>query len=560
MDNNELALALRESHLEKVAVYLSRCGLQTNAELIEKGYPDLGWDPVEGERFLDFLRFCVWVNGENVEENANLVVRLLIRRPECLGPALRGEGGGLLKAMKDGVRMSEQISASRDSTSSSFLTAMNDDDDSGGNYLIQSKYNFNTLPPEDDEDYIDMGASILDFYASLVDLLGKCAPDAETIKAGRSDSLRARAILRSLVSMEDLEGVLALNFILPVRPKPDDDGEGGLGGDGMPPGLLPNHKASIVMFLDRVYGIEDQTIFYRLIDEAFLPDLRAATTLDMAAASESDMALALNRYLCTSVLPLLMKHSEFFRDSEHMSALLETMLQTVYRMSKCKTLTKGQQETVSDFLVAYTQQLRPPMMINLLRKLTVDVPALSEHAVIPLRVLTSHYERCGRYYGSGGGYQGTASEEEKRLTMMLFSGIFDSLAQRAYDPELFSKALPCLSAIGCALSPDYSLSHHDDSWLRQTSVDLDGAFNPRPVETTRVSLNQSLESATNKFGEHFHDCWAMKKTKRRYTDPVRETMKAMLAWGWTLEQDQARFSTNRDSVKRRASKANIVRP
>ena len=56
---------------------------------------------------------------------------------------------------------------------------------------------------------------------------------------------------------------------------------------------------------------------------------------------------------------------------------------------------------------------------------------------------------------------------------------------QAYDPELFSKALPCLSGIGCALSPDYSLSHHDDSWLRQTSMDLDGTFNPRPVDTSR---------------------------------------------------------------------------
>lgn len=74
--------------------------------------------------------------GENVEENANLVVRLLIRRPECLGPALRGEGGGLLKAMKDGIRMSEQIAAARDTSSSSFLLAMNDDDDTGGNYLV----------------------------------------------------------------------------------------------------------------------------------------------------------------------------------------------------------------------------------------------------------------------------------------------------------------------------------------------------------------------------------------------------------------------------------------
>ena len=34
------------------------------SELVAKGYPDLGWDPVEGERYLDFLRFCVWVGGE----------------------------------------------------------------------------------------------------------------------------------------------------------------------------------------------------------------------------------------------------------------------------------------------------------------------------------------------------------------------------------------------------------------------------------------------------------------------------------------------------------------
>ena len=72
-----------------------------------------------------------------MEENANLVVRLLIRRPECLGPALRGEGGGLLKAMKDGVKMSEQIAAARDGASCMFLSAMNDEDDTGGKYLFQ---------------------------------------------------------------------------------------------------------------------------------------------------------------------------------------------------------------------------------------------------------------------------------------------------------------------------------------------------------------------------------------------------------------------------------------
>lgn len=46
--------------------------------------------------------------GESVEENANVVVRLLIRRPECFGPALRGEGGsGLLGAIEDAIKISE---------------------------------------------------------------------------------------------------------------------------------------------------------------------------------------------------------------------------------------------------------------------------------------------------------------------------------------------------------------------------------------------------------------------------------------------------------------------
>lgn len=195
MENPELALALREHYLEKIAIYLSRCGLQSNQELIDKGYPDVGWDPVEGERYLDFLRFCVWVNGESVEENSNLVIRLLIRRPECLGPALRGEGPGLLAAIKESIQMSDKICTEREAK------------------IARGE------AQEDDEDYIDMGAATLNFYCALVDLLGRCAPEATTIALGKNECMRARAILRSLVPMEDLEGVLSLRFSLQCTAK-----------------------------------------------------------------------------------------------------------------------------------------------------------------------------------------------------------------------------------------------------------------------------------------------------------------------------------------------------
>ncbi|KHJ43416.1 RIH domain protein [Trichuris suis] len=224
MDNSELALALKEDELEKVAFYLSRCGLQVtlviissclntersvvprlsfkaNAAMVAKGYPDIGWDPVEGERYVDFLRFCVWVNGECVEENANLVIRLLIRRPECLGPALKGQGEGLLRAFKDAISLSTEIH--------NFNSGRN----------VRNRFMFDITnypnPADENEDYIDMGAAILGFYSSLVDLLGKCAPDPLTIKSGKSESLRLRSILRSLTSMDDLEGILALRFLLP---------------------------------------------------------------------------------------------------------------------------------------------------------------------------------------------------------------------------------------------------------------------------------------------------------------------------------------------------------
>lgn len=263
MENTELALALREHYLEKIAVYLSRCGLQSNSELVEKGYPDLGWDPVEGERYLDFLRFCVWVNGESVEENANLVIRLLIRRPECLGPALRGEGEGLMQAIVEANKMSEKIANRRKMQ------------DEAEGQIVGLSFVHPLPEGDDDEDYIDTGAAILNFYCTLVDLLGRCAPDAAVIEQGKNESLRARAILRSLVPLEDLQGVLSLKFVLhdpvPGEEKPKSD---------VPTGLIPGNKQSIVLFLERVYGIETQELFFRLLEDAFLPDLRAATILD----------------------------------------------------------------------------------------------------------------------------------------------------------------------------------------------------------------------------------------------------------------------------------------
>ncbi|NXY80442.1 RYR1 protein, partial [Glareola pratincola] len=53
-----------EVPVPQVVTYLASCGLQSCPMLLSKGYPDIGWNPCGGERYLDFLRFAVFVNGE----------------------------------------------------------------------------------------------------------------------------------------------------------------------------------------------------------------------------------------------------------------------------------------------------------------------------------------------------------------------------------------------------------------------------------------------------------------------------------------------------------------
>uniref|UniRef100_A0A915DHB2 Uncharacterized protein n=1 Tax=Ditylenchus dipsaci TaxID=166011 RepID=A0A915DHB2_9BILA len=150
---------------------------------------------------------------------------------------------------------------------------------------------------------------------------------------GKGDSVRARAILRSLISLDDLGHILSLRFTIPNlahTTQPDDTGP--------LPGLLPNHKQSILLFLDRVYGIDSQEMFFTFLEQSFLPDLRAATMMDSPRALEN---------------------------AEHHAALLDATLHTVYRMNRLRSLTKNQRDAVSDFLVALTRELAPAMMVKL---------------------------------------------------------------------------------------------------------------------------------------------------------------------------------------------------
>uniref|UniRef100_A0A8B9TRE3 Ryanodine receptor 3 n=1 Tax=Anas platyrhynchos TaxID=8839 RepID=A0A8B9TRE3_ANAPL len=542
MDNNELALALEEPDLDKVVTYLAGCGLQSCPVLLAKGYPDIGWNPIEGERYLSFLRFAVFVNSESVEENASVVVKLLIRRPECFGPDLRGEGGnGLLAAMQEAIRISEN--PSRDLPSQGYKREGDEE--------------------EEEEEIVHMGNAIMSFYSALIDLLGRCAPEMHLIQSGKGEAIRIRSILRSLVPTEDLVGIISIPLKLSTVNK-----DGTVNEPDMSANFCPDHKAPMVLFLDRVYGIKDQTFLLHLLEVGFLPDLRASASLDTVSLSTTEAALALNRYICSAVFPLLKRCAPLFSGTEHHASLVDSMLHTIYRLSKGRSLTKAQRDTIEECLLAICHHLRPSMLQQLLRRLVFDVPLLNEYCKMPLKLLTNHYEQCWKYYclPSGMGSYGIAAEEELHLTEKLFWGIFDSLSHKKYDPELFRMALPCLSAIAGALPPDYLDTRIRSTLEKQTSVDPEGNFDPKPVSTANLVLPEKLEYIVSKYAEHSHDKWAFDKTnngwkygvsldentkthplirpfktltekeKEIYRWPARESLKTMLAMGWSLER------------------------
>lgn len=102
-----------------------------------------------------------------------------------------------------------------------------------------------------------------------------------------------------------------------------------------------------------------------------------------------------------------------------------------------------------------------------------------------------------------------------------------------------------------------------------------------------VVLNNDLNQIVQKFSEHYHDAWASRKLengwtygeqwsdvnkthprlkpynmlndyeRERYKEPVRESLKALLAIGWSVEHAEVDVpSTNRSSM-RRSSKSQV---
>lgn len=143
----------------------------------------------------------------------------------------------------------------------------------------------------------------------------------------------------------------------------------------------------------------------------------------------------------------------------------------------------------------------------------------------------------------------------------------------------------------------------EDEWYKGAPADSNGPYDPQPINTIkyasyystfysnqptphslnfcRVTLNNELTNLVAKFSEHYHDAWAKRKLengwnfgdswsdetkshprlkpphmlseyeRERYREPIRDSLKALLALGWNIEYaDYDSANSNRNSMRR----------
>ena len=63
--------------------------------------------------------------------------------------------------------------------------------------------------------------------------------------------------------------------------------------------------------------------------------------------------------------------------------------------------------------------------------------------------------------------------------------IFVLLSFQKFDAEIFKISMPCICAIAGAIPPDYVDASYSSKTEKKASVDAEGNFDPKPVETTK---------------------------------------------------------------------------
>lgn len=103
-----------------------------------------------------------------------------------------------------------------------------------------------------------------------------------------------------------------------------------------------------------LYSLQRPTnlCMWRLYIASPSPSLHVMFSVPQEVLSTTETALAMNRYIGSALLPLLTRCAALFANTEHYAQLIDSTLQTIYRLSKGRSLTKAQRDAIEDCLLA----------------------------------------------------------------------------------------------------------------------------------------------------------------------------------------------------------------
>ena len=280
------------------------------------------------------------LTGEQIQENAYVIVRLLIHHPECLGPALAGEAIGLhqvyedvLDHMQDTPQYGSSWASPRDTSDLGSALPLRGSPSRGDSSADSPPGDYHSALRHRSSSYLNLNLMstqlVLSFYTSLVRLLAYCAPvDDDGSPSGTTSGLGGPTSGQNGSPGGRNGPTSGQNGSPGGRNGPTSGQNGSAGGhngtaggtkdasnvnkngaertrnilknlvsvgdlrgilslpfarDGQK-GIVPAHKEAVLLFLSRVYAVSQPELLRDLLTDAFLPDIKTALKLASVSA------------------------------------------------------------------------------------------------------------------------------------------------------------------------------------------------------------------------------------------------------------------------------------
>ncbi|EMP41031.1 Ryanodine receptor 1 [Chelonia mydas] len=250
-----------------------------------------------------------------------------------------------------------------------------------------------------------------------------------------------------------------------------------------------------------------------------------------AAFSTTEMALALNRYLCSAVLPLVTKCAPLFAGTEHRAIMVDSMLHTIYRLSRGRSLTKAQRDVIEECLMALcrpswghgTQGLSSLGAPS--RVCGPCGPSSDQCQVLSPPATAEAVPGCQPYSGhpqpliqNNWTFGETIDEEAKTHPMLRPYKTFSEKDKEIYRWPIKESLKAMIAWEWTVEKPHEGEEEKTEkkktrkiSQSAQATYDPSHGYNPQPIDLSGVTLSRELQAMAEQLAENYHNTWGRKK-------------------------------------------------